>query len=248
MPALQVGAADYDYLLDRSVALQLFRYFSDDSNEIQNISEPHFKMKPTNNYRLDEYTRFASMRDIFTEFIRGARFRSNAGKQELSVFTKRGDAYEYGNTPLVLLDGVPVTDHELIYNYDPLTVEQINIYYGPCALGSSRFDGIVELVTYRRLHADLNLNRSTQVISYEGPQLPYRLNIPDYSINENIQNKTPDGRHTLLWNPDLKTDGKTSIRLPFNTSDLTGEFQATVEGITNDGVFIFATVMFQVEE
>ena len=247
MPALQVYAADYDQLLDRSVALQLFRYFSDDPSETQNISAPHFKMKPTNSYLLNEYTRFTSMREMFIEFIRGARFRANAGKQELSVFTKRSDALEYGNAPLVLLDGVPVTDHELIYNYNPLTVEQINIYYGPCILGVFQFDGIVELITYRRLHADLNLNRSTQVISYEGPQLPYRLHIPDYSKEENPENRLPDGRHTLLWNPVVETNGKSSIRLPFDTSDLTGEFQATIEGITKDGKFIFATAGFQVE-
>ena len=246
MPALQVDAADYDDLLDRSVALQLFRYFSDNQDENQNIPKPYYKMKPTNSYLLDEYTRFATMGEIFTEFIRGTRFRRNAGKQELSVFTKRGDSYEYGSTPLVLLDGVPVTDHESIFSYDPLTVEQINIYYGPCIFGSFRFDGIVELITYRRLHADLNLNRSTQINAYEGPQLPYLLNIPDYSKVENIQNKMPDGRHTLLWNPDVKTDGKTSIRVPFDTSDLTGEFQATIQGITKDGKIFFSTVLFQV--
>lgn len=244
MPALQIHASHYDQLLDRSVALQLFRYFSDDPSETHSASPPHFKMKPTHTYRLDEYTRFTSMREIFVEFISGARFRRNAGKQELSVFTKRGDVYEYGTLPLVLLDGVPLTDHEVIYNYDPLTVEKINIYYGPCILGSHQFDGIVELVTYRRLHADLNLNRSTQIISYEGPQRPYHFNVPDHL---KVQNRMPDGRHTLLWNPDVKAGGKASIRLPFDTSELTGEFHATVEGITKDGAFIFATAWFHVE-
>ena len=248
MPSLQVHVADYEKLLDRSVALQLFRYFADDTSELQTVSEPHFKMKPTNSYLLDEYTRFSSMREMFIEFIRGARFRTNEEKQELSVFNKTGSELIYGSVPLVLLDGVPITDHNLIYHYDPLTVEKINIYYGPCIFGSSRFDGIVEMVTFRRLHANLNLNRSVQITSYDGTQLPYRLNIPDYSKKENIQKREPDGRHTLLWEPEVKTNGKTSIRLPFNTSDLTGEFQVTVEGITGEGQFIFATGWFQVVE
>ena len=198
-------------------------------------------------YPLDEYTRFTTMREVFIEFIIGARFRRNAGKQELSVFVKRGDNYTYGMMPLVLLDGVPITDHDAIYNYDPLTVERINTYYGPYTLGGYIFDGIIELMTYRRLHENLNLNRSSQIITYEGPQLPYRLNTPDYSEDKNRRSRMPDGRHTLLWNPDVWTDGKTSIRLPFDTSDLTGEFQATVEGITNDGKFISATSFFKVE-
>ena len=202
--------------------------------------------KPTNSYPLDEYTRFQTMRQIFTEFISGARFRRNAaGKQELSVFTKRGESLEYGNTPLVLLDGVPITDHEIIYNYDPLTVKQINIYFGPNKLGSFHFDGIVELITYRRLHADLNFNRSTQVTTYEGPQLHSRFNTSGSS--KEGENRLPDACHTLLWNPDVKTGGKTSIRLLFDTSDLTGDFQATIEGITKDGEFIHSAVLFRVE-
>jgi len=247
MPPLRVDTVYYNQLLARSVALQIFHYFSEDRSAKQIIPDPNFKMKPTRSYILDEYTRFSTMREVFVEFISGARFRRNAGKQELSVFTKRGVNYDFGTMPLVLLDGVPIVDHQLIFNYDPHIVESINIYYGPFVMGGFLFDGIVELTTYRRLHQDLNLGRSSQVISYEGPQLPYRLDTPDYSEVKNRQNRIPDGRHTLLWNPDVRTDGKTSIRLPFDTSDLTGDFQATLEGITKDGQIVFATADFKVE-
>ena len=248
MPALHIDSAYYDQLLERSVALQLFRYFADDLSVSRTISEPYHKMKPTASYPLDEYTRFTTMREVFTEFILGARFRRTDGKWRLSTFVKSGESYNYGSKmPLVLLDGVPISDHDAIYNYDPLLVERINIYYGPCILGGYMFDGIVELTTYRRLHADLDMSRSTQILTYEGPQLPYRFYTPDYSEDINRQNRIYDSRHTLLWNPELRTNGKTSIRLPFDTSDLTGEFQATIEGITNDGKFIFATLLFNVD-
>ena len=247
MPELQIDSAYYGQLLARSVALQVFHYFSDDSSEKQSVSDPIVIIQPSLSYPLDEYSRFTTMREVFIEFIQGARFRRNAGKQELSVMVKRGNYFVYETPPLVLLDGVPITDHDAIYNYDPLLVERINIYYGPIIMGNFLFSGIVELMTYRRLHADLNLNKSTQIISYEGQQLPQRWDTPGYLKDENRQSRIPDSRHTLLWNPDVKTDGKTSIRLSFDTSDLTGEFQATVEGITNDGQIIFATSVFKVE-
>ena len=247
MPALRIDTACYRPLLARSVALQVFHYFSDGSFENQNIPEPYFKMKPTWSYLLDEYTRFTTMRDVFIEFVIGARFRKRENKQEISVITRRGYFYDYGTMPLVLLDGVPIYDHDVIYNYDPLMVERINVYYGPFVMGGFLFDGIVEMTTYRRLHQDLNLGRSSQILTYEGPQLPYRLNAPDYSQEKNHRSRMPDSRHTLLWNPDVQTNRKTSISLPFDTSDLTGDFQATVEGITKDGQIVFATVDFKVE-
>ena len=247
MPALHIDSSYYGQLLERSVALQLFHYFSEDPSANQNIPEPFFKAVPTWSYPLDEYTRFTTMREVFVEFITGARFRRNAGRWEISILTRRGNFLSYGTMPLVLLDGVPIADHGVIFNYDPLAVEIINIYYGPIVMGGYFFDGIVELITYRRLHQNLVLDRSSQVLSYEGPQLPFLLDAPDYSNINNRQSRIPDGRHTLLWNPDVRTDGNTSITLPFDTSDLTGEFQATIEGVTKDGQFIFATTVFKVE-
>ena len=247
MPALYIDSAYYGQLLERSVALQVFHYFSDDPSANRNISEPFFKMKPSQTYLLDEYTRFTTMREVFIEFIIGARFRRADGKWRFSTFVKTGDNYTYGTAPLVLLDGVPITDHDVIYNYDPLVVERINIYYGPCNVGGYLFDGIIELTTYRRIHQELNPGKSTQISSYDGPQLYKRFDTPDYSNDQNRQRRMPDSRQTLLWNPDVRTEGKTSIRFPFDTSDLTGEFQATVEGITKDGKFIFATSIFKVE-
>ena len=245
MPQLHIDSAYYDQLIDRSVALQVFRYFMEDPSANRNVSEPFLMTKPTWSYPLDDYTRFTTMGEIFIEFIDGARFRRNAaGMQEISVLVYEGnDVYRYGTMPLVLLDGVPVNDHETIYNYDPLTVERINIYWGPIIFGGNNFDGIVELTTYRRLYQDLNVNKSTQIISYEAPQLPLSLNIPVYPEGKNSVAMMPDSRHTLLWNPDIQTNGQIS----FSTSDLTGVFQATVEGITKDGQFIFATVVFMVE-
>ena len=247
VPALHIDSANYDQLLKRSVALQVLHYFSDDPSDNRNIAEPFFKMKPSISYPLDEYTRFTTMREVFTEFINGARFRRTDGRWRLSTFVKRGAYYNYGTVALVLLDGVPVSDHEIIFNYDPLSVEKINIYYGPCNMGGYQFDGIIELITYRRLHQDLNPGKSTQIISFNGPQTYNQLITNDYSDIRNRQSRTPDTRHTLLWNPDVRTEGKTAIRLPFDTSDLTGEFQATVEGITKDGQFIFTTAVFKVE-
>jgi len=248
MPALHIDTAYYSQALERSVALQVFRYFSENPSANQNVPQPYFKMEPTWSYPLDEYTRFTTMREVFIEFIVGARFRRNpaSGKQELQVLSERGDRLEYETMPFVVLDGVPIADHDAIFNYDPLAVEHINIYYGPFMFGGQQFNGIVELFTYRRLYQDLNLNRSSQILAYEGPQLPYRFDAPNYSDEINRNRLMPDARHTLLWNPNVITDGKTSIRLPFDTSDLTGEFKVTVEGITKEGEIIFATAFFKV--
>ncbi|MDR2148177.1 MAG: hypothetical protein LBE91_17160, partial [Tannerella sp.] len=120
MPALHIDSVCYGQLLERSVALQASHYFYNDSLENRRISPSAFKLKPTYVYPLDDYTRFTTMREIFIEFILTARFRRNDGVRELQVFLKNGNESYYGTNPLILLDGAPIANHELVYNYDPL--------------------------------------------------------------------------------------------------------------------------------
>ena len=247
MPILHIDTTYYEQLLQRSVALQLFRFFSENSSE--NVFEPFLKTSPSETYLLREFTRFTTMREIFTEFILGARFRRRDGDWRMSVLTRnRSGSFEHGTQPLVLLDGVPISSHNMIFNYDPLLVERIDIYYGPFAFGGHLFDGVIKFTTYRRQHEGLNFTGSSQLLSYTGPQTPFLFQTIDHSNEEQRRSRVPDGRHTLLWNPNITSNGKPSVRLPFNTSDLTGEFQITVEGITKDGAFIHATSSFKVSE
>jgi len=249
MPVLHLDSAFYEQLLERSVALQLFRFFSDNPLENQATSEPFLQITPTETYLLSEFTRFTTMREIFTEFIIGARFRRRADNWEMSVLRRTDrDGYEFGNLPLVLFDGIPVSDHNLIFNYDPLLVERVCVFYGPLAFGGHVFDGIINFTTYRRQHEGLNFTGSLQIWSYTGPQMPVRFFAPNYSTDKQRNSRIPDGRHTLLWHPNVRTNGKNSVRLPFYTSDLTGEFQITVEGITTDGTFVHATSSFTVSD
>ena len=247
LPRLYIDSACYYPLLARSVALQATRFLLDDPFEKCSTTNPAFKLQPTNSYLLDEYTRFTSMREVFIEFIKGARFRRNDGKWELSAVVRNDADSYYGTNTLVLMDGAPVSSHDLVYNYDPLLVEQINIYNYPCNFGETVFDGIIEIKTYRSMYQDLNYDRSTQIIPYESPQSFEKIPVPDYAVEKNRNSRTPDSRHTLLWEPDVKTDGKPVIRIPFGTSDLAGEYQITVEGITKDGKIIYASSFFMVE-
>ena len=246
MQVLHIDSANYSKLLARSVSLQVLHYFSDDSIDNQIISEPFIKIKPTYSYKLDEYTRFTTMREVFTEFIKEGRFRRRNDNWEITIAVKKGDNSISNSVPLVFLDGVPISNHDIIYNYDPLTIERINAYHVPCLFGGLLFDGVVEFKTYNKLHQNLDLNKSTQVIPYEGPQAFRWFHTPDYSVEKNRRSRIPDGRHTLLWNPDIKTNGETSVKLPFDTSDLTGDFQVVVEGITDDGEIVFASTSFKV--
>ena len=243
LPTLRIDSTKFDRLAERTVALQALYYYTKDLLSLDRPVDFRFKMNPSQIYVLDEWTRFTVMGELIIEFITGLRFRRNdQQKWKLMILTNE---MVWGR-PLVILNGVPIFDHDIIYQYNPLLVERINVYSGDYIYGGIKFDGIAEFLTFNRDYPSLLTNQSTQIVSYAGTQALRRLYTPDYSSEDSRKSRLPDYRHTLLWEPNLQTKGNYPIEIPFYTSDLAGEFQVTVEGLTKDGEIIFATTTFEV--
>ena len=245
LAALRVDSTHFTYLLKRAVSLQALYAYVKDSLALDRLSDIRFYREASKTYILDEWTRFIVMGELVIEFISELQFRrNNRQKRELMMSVFRHDFVDWVR-PLVVLDGIPIFDHEIIYQYNPLLVERINIYSDEYIYEGMRFDGIVEFLTYERNCPSLPIDPSMQIVSYEGTQVPRRLYTPDYSNEKDKNSRLPDYRHTLLWEPMLQTNGLSTIEIPFYTSDFTGEFLVTVEGLTKSGEIIHATAYFE---
>jgi hypothetical protein len=69
---------------------------------------------------------------------------------------------------------------------------------------------------------------------------------PDYSLVDRNRNRE-DKRTTLFWKPDLITQGYQSPTVTFYTSDERGRFQIEIQGITDKGIPVYATSIFNVD-
>ena len=246
LPELKVDSTHLADLLKRSFALQALYSYTKDQLTLYRPADFRIGLELSKTYILDEWTRFTAMNEVVIECIRELRFRRNdLQKNELWVQTKKGNEFVWVK-PLVVLDGIPIMDHDIIYRYNPLQVERINIYSSENIFQGMRFDGMVEFLTYGRNYPGLSTGQSTQIVNYAGTQASRRLYAPDYSSEANRQSRLPDNRHTLLWEPALQTNGKATLEIPFFTSDYSGGFQATVEGLTKDGEIISAMASFEV--
>jgi hypothetical protein len=55
-----------------------------------------------------------------------------------------------------------------------------------------------------------------------------------------------DFRHTLLWEPFIQNNRQTELTIPFTTSDMTGSYIITIEGIGVNGTAIKSQQTFEV--
>ncbi len=198
-------------------------------------------------YDLDEYVRFNTISETILELIMNVRVVKKDGKRRIKVFAKEKKELITDNT-LVLLDGVPIHDHEDILEYNPQFVKMFEIYDGYYIFGDMVYDGIVSLITHDGKLPHFQLSGESQLFKYDCPELPVSFATPDYSDSVARNSRKPDYRHTLYWNPFVQPINNESVQLSFYTSDLCGEFEVVTEGITLDGKVIYGSSRFQVKE
>lgn len=249
MPRFKMNPAWDEGLTQRNIGLQVTRTFTADSLGHVEPVRAHFQWQPYKTYLLDEYTRFPTMGETVFEFVESVSFRNTNGKRSLFVLLEDLSNQTVSlNSPLVLLDGIPIMDHELIYNYNPALIRRLEVYRNRYSFGGQVFEGILAFHTYKNDYPTLKVGASTQLFDYEGTQRRRLFYAPSYPDEISRESRIPDYRHTLLWMPNVQTGGNSVLTLPFYTSDLPGEYTVTVEGITKEGKTVRGIVCFSVLE
>jgi hypothetical protein len=200
----------------------------------QQIDTVAFYGKATETYYLDAYTRFPVMEEVMREYVPGVRVRKNNDKFVFVMIDTESKTSMRGD-PMVLLDGVPIRRADDIMAFDPRKVKKLEVIAKSFYLGPTTQNGIVSYTTYGGDLGGFTLDPSVVSIDYEGLQLQREFRHPSYVSNKQRQDKLPDFRNLLGWFPEITTNDQGQFMLEFYTSDLTGNYNVVVEGLTKNG-------------
>ena len=219
-------------ILDRSVAMQVLKAAGADSlYERLEIPEDPFLDDSFIEYKLDDYTRFPLMEELFIEFITEIKTIRSRGSRMITVFVS--DSYRLASQSslpaLCLLDGVPVADHSKIFDYDPLLVEKVVVYPHFYTLGPWSYSGIVNFVTYKGNMPSFSFDDNVRVVNYQGESFPVASYLPAGGQNH------PDLRRTVLWHPLVSIGPGESRILHYRLPSYDGNFRLKVEGFDLKG-------------
>lgn len=234
---LILGESLRDDLEKRSVSMQIGRIFDADTlYQMMPRRENRIfgSMTPTS-YVMDDYTRFHLMSEVFTEFLSKVKLKKNRDTDRIEMYAFLADSHRtgnIGNTPsLVTLDGVPVFDHQKMYEYDPLLVERIDVYQSTFFFGAKGYDGVINFVTYRKNLPSMVFDDNVRILEFQGALIPMALTGKGLNGNGNY----PNLRETLYFHPSvpMEKDGEFTPDTAF--PDYDGHFILKVEGLTEDG-------------
>lgn len=203
--------------------------------------------EPNARYYLDDYTRFPVMEEVMREYVIGVYPRRNPDGFHFKVLDLEREI-TLQESPLILLDGVPVFDADEIMELDPLYVEKIETVNKRFLKGAINYSGIVSYTTYEGDLKGYRLNKNASVMEYEGLQPLREFLSPSYDEVLEENSRLPDYRNVLYWNPHFKTNDKGEAILEFYTSDDASEYEIRIEGISSDGEPVSGGLLFKVTD
>ncbi|MBJ2174929.1 hypothetical protein JBL43_11820 [Aureibaculum sp. A20] len=245
-----IDSVNKKQIIDRSIHNQIENgYFNVKPDSIlSNQIELPFNYNNLVLYNLDEYTRFQTIKETLVEVTENvwAEKRDDKYVFQVRILKAKNNNYNYKvNKPLVLIDGVFVSDHDALMYYDARKVKSIGIIRERYVFGRNVFTGVVIIETIK---GDYQIN-STSILKKE---LFTPVNNKNYYKQKyNFETKTqsdriPDFRYQLLWKPNFEINKEDSLGT-FYTSDVTGTFEISITGFTDEGEQIFINKTFTVK-
>ncbi|MBS9463465.1 hypothetical protein KIM67_13690 [Flagellimonas sp. 389] len=196
----------------------------------------NFYGKKAKTYLLDDYTRFPTVKETVLEILNNVwLMQTKDGAYSFNLRTLNGEFNNSEFTSLLLVDGLLVKDQDyFIKNFNSNLIERINIVRQYYRIGSQIFDGVIDIQTFDLNYQippnkdglkALKLDRQTEIKDY------FRQTYVDSTIKQS--KRIPDLRQQLLWLPNIDLDKDETIT--FFTSDVSGNFEISLEGFTETG-------------
>ncbi|TDP03784.1 hypothetical protein [Flavobacterium sp. 245] len=245
-PTVQFNSDFQKNITDRLISTQVENAYYDikkDSLINPVVGAPFFGTS-SEEFKLDDFTRFPNMEETITEILKGVYYRKYNNEYSIHVFDY-DENYESSIPALIVVDGLIIENLNEFFAFNPKLIYKVNVVRGIYYYGSKSFNGIVSFTTK---NGDYDTKLKGQFIirpEILRPQVKKNYFSPDYVINKSV--RIPDYRHQLLWQPNIDLS-KTDSNIKFYASDVSGNYEVTLEGFSANGKPVFIKDFIEIKE
>jgi len=154
-----------------------------------------------------------------------------------------GEITVRGQTPLILLDGIPGRDISLI---PPYMIDRIDVLYWSSLYGHQGANGIINVITKRGENSLAEKPEAYKAkITLKGYDFPRIFYSPKHNTNEPAY--MSDTRSTIHWEPNVILENNGSASISYFNADKTTTIEVKAEGITSDGIPLTSRIRYDVK-
>lgn len=182
--------------------------------------------------KVDDYVIFPTMEELIREVVPSLLHRRIKGNSVVRVVLPDGAIPK--EDPLYIIDGIMTKNTSYFLQLKPaeiITIKVVRTINKLNRFGTMGRSGIVLVQTKGIDHKKLKSENT--MLGVKGINKPMIFRIPSHSVSSD--QRIPDFRSTLYWNPSVATNSKGEGLINFSASDDVGTFLIRIQGITSDG-------------
>lgn len=242
LPPLELNPAQREALVARKAALAAGKGVATDTlvSFLPKREGLLLEALPCVHYHLDDYSRFPTVKEMCVEFISELRFMDNNNGTHLRMFVAdAGGSRKYaGDNVLVMMDGVVLTDHGMLDDFDAMLLEDVYIYPQTVMISGIPFNGVVNFVSKNNYVTGLHFPPNVRVMDFKGASYPVY-----YTGGRPAGDK--DLRQVLYWHPAFEAKAGTKNEITLEMPGYKGRFKAVAEGWKHGGIPVRAECAFE---
>ena len=228
---LSVTQDETDLISQQFINIQVTDLFQ---NAYKNIPIPDtlaFYGNEYMEYYFNKYIRLPNMTEFIFEVVDGVVVVKENRQEVICVLDENNK--KIGPDPLIIVDGIPVSDYSKIFNIPPKDVKLVRVLRSKYFYKQNMYDGIFDIITF-----------ANDGSSVETPPNTFRLrNVPlqngkvfvEYNPLPYTNDRVPMYRNLIYFNSDIPGDSKGTGTFSFYTPDNSGILKVSCTGRTMDG-------------
>ena len=200
--------------------------------------DPEIVLKP------DDYVKLPTLEEFFIELIPQV---SLVRRKDVSAIVFKGYNPDIAFfKPLILIDFVPVFNAENLLRLSPELIDRIEVINSTYIRGKKCFGGIISVFSKKGDMAGIVLPENSFFFDFKTFENQDEISFPSYSSSSGNE-RIPDFRNTMYWNPLIQGNPSQTITCEFFTSDNSGDYLVIVRGISEQGSVLEGRCNFTVK-
>jgi len=217
------------------------------NTKVSNIQTPKAPLpytfkNPQETIFINDYINTATLERFFNEIVPNVNVQKN--KDQFNLVVCDYEQSKFYDSPLILVDYIPIFDVNEIMKISPANIEKIELYKQPFILSNNIINGIIMFTTRSDNFGGVKMPQASAFLKYQTISPSFKFDYPMYDTEEKRGNRSADFRNLLYWNPHLSISNNAS--LSFYASDNYSEYDVIVKGYTNEGRECFGKTSFKV--
>lgn len=190
---------------------------------------------------LDDFIDLPTLEEVFINLVSPVTIvkRKNSTTLMIHGDNPTSEFYE----PLIMIDQIPVFDHNKVLSIDPDKVRRIDVINDVYVKGSMTYSGVINIVSLEGNMAGIDLPIGSYFFDYLALH-PVGTAIKRILAPGDLM---PDTRNTLLWIADLVLERGSTMDVAFIAPAYPGEYVVLIRGMSSFGEVLSATTRFVVK-